>query len=77
MKLLFYLFIYCIFLGPHLQHTEVPRLGVEMDLQLLAYITAMAMQDPSCICDLYHSLWQCLSEARNQTCVLMDTSWVY
>ena len=33
-KLLFiYLFIYC-FLGLHLQHMEVPRLGVESELQL-------------------------------------------
>ena len=37
---------------------------------------------PSCICDLHHSSWQCqipnpLSEARNQTRVLMDTSWVH
>ena len=26
---------------------EVPRLGVELELQLLAYATATAMQDPS------------------------------
>ena len=58
---------------------EVPRLGVEQELQLLAYDTATVMQDPSCICDLHHSSWQCrilnpLSEARDQTCVLMDAS---
>ena len=29
-----------VFLGPHLQHMEVPRLGVELELQLLAYTTA-------------------------------------
>ena len=28
----------CLF-GPHLQHMEVPRLGVELELQLLAYTT--------------------------------------
>ena len=49
----------------------------EMELQLLAYATAR--QDPSCVCDLNHSAWQCrilnpLSEARDQTCILMDTS---
>ena len=38
---------------------EVPRLGVESELQLPAYATARAMQDPSCICDLHHSSWQC------------------
>ena len=27
-----YLFIYFVFLGPHLRHVEVPRLGVELEL---------------------------------------------
>ena len=58
---------------------KVPRLGVELELQLPASATATATQDLSHICDLHHSLWQCwilnpLSEARDQTCVLMDTS---
>ena len=35
-----------VFLGPHLWHMEVPRLGVESELQLLAYTTATAMPDP-------------------------------
>ena len=32
----------CIFffLGPHLQHMEVPRLGLKSELQLSVYITA-------------------------------------
>ena len=34
---------------------EVPRLGIESELQLPAYTTATATQDPSHICDLYHS----------------------
>ena len=46
---LFYYFI--IFKGRTL---EVPRLGVESELQLPAFITATAMWDPSSICDLYH-----------------------
>ena len=33
-------------LRPHLWHMEVPGLGVESGLQLPAYITASAMQDP-------------------------------
>ena len=55
---------------------EVPRLGVELELQLPAYTTATATLDPSCICDLYHSLQQhrILSEARDRTHILMDTS---
>ena len=40
-----YLFIIAFFLGGglHLQHMEVPRLGVQSELQLLAYATATAM----------------------------------
>ena len=33
-------FLSFIFLGPHLRHMEVPRLGVESELQLLAYTKA-------------------------------------
>ena len=39
-------------------HVEVPRLGVESELQLPDYITATATQDPSHICDLLHSSQQ-------------------
>ena len=35
---------------------EVPRLGVELELQLLACTIATAMPDPSYICNLHHSL---------------------
>ena len=60
---------------------EVPRLGVKLELHLLAYATATAMPDPSYICDPHHSSQQCqmlnpLNDARDQTCILMDTSWV-
>ena len=53
----------------------------ESELQLLAYTTAIATQDLSSICNLHHSSWQCqilnlLSKARDQTCILMDTSQV-
>ena len=52
----------------------VPGLGVESELQLQAYTTALAMPDPSHICDLHRSFWQHpLSEARDRTCILMDT----
>ena len=34
---------------------EVPRLGVESELQPLAYTTATATSDPSRVCDLPHS----------------------
>ena len=61
---------------------DVPRLGVELEPQLLPYHTATVMQDRSRICDLYHSsqqhrIFNPLSEARDHTCVLMDTSQVH
>ena len=70
-------FFFC-FLGPNPRHTEVPRLGLESELQLSAYTTAVVTQDPSSICDL-HSSQRCripnpLSEARDQTRNLVDTS---
>ena len=46
-----YLFIY-VFLGPHLRHMEIPRLGVESELHLLAYATATVTQDLSQVCNL-------------------------
>ena len=72
-----YLFIYFCFLG----HMEVPRLGVEPKLQQPAYTTATATPNLSCSCDLHHSSGQhwslnSLSEARDQTCILTDPSWV-
>ena len=41
-----FLFLFCIFLGPHLRHMEVPRLGVESELQLRADATAAATLGP-------------------------------
>ena len=35
-----------VFLRPHMQHMEVPRIGVISELQLLAYTTATAALDP-------------------------------
>ena len=54
----FVLFCYC-FLGRHLRHMEVPRLGAESDLQLPAYTIATATHDPSLVCELHHSSRQC------------------
>ena len=58
---------------------EFPRLGVESELQLLAYATATATPDPNSSCDLHHSLQQqqilnSLCEARDQTSIFMDAS---
>ena len=73
----FFFFLVC-FSGPHLRHMEVPRLGVESELQLPAYTTATATRDPSHVCHLHHSSQQHgilnpLREARDQT---WDTSQV-
>ena len=46
---------FLVFLGPHLRHMEVPKLGVDLELQPLAYATATAMQALSRICGLHHS----------------------
>ena len=71
---------FCL-LGPYPWHMEVPRLGLKLELQLPAYATATATRDLSLICDLHHSSWQGwilnpLSEARDQTHVLLYASWV-
>ena len=74
-------FFFCIlffsFLGPHSWHIEAPRLGVELELQLLAYTTAT--RDPSHICNLYyssqhHQMLNPLSETGDRTWVLMIIS---
>ena len=61
---------------------EVPRLGVESELQLLFYNTATATSDPSCIYGLHHSSWQRQilnprSKSRDWTCILIHISWVH
>ena len=79
-KVFCFLFFFHV-LGLYLWHMEIPRLGVESELQLPFYATATAMQDPSHICDLYHSSQQCwipnpLSEAGDRTLILMDARWI-
>ena len=76
----FSFFFLKIFLGLYfLGHTEVPRLGVEWELQLPAYTTVTAKWDLSHVCVLYHSSRQrrilnSLSKARDRTCNLMVPS---
>ena len=45
----FFFFFFFFFKGPCLLHMEVPRLGVESELQLLANTTATAKRDPSLV----------------------------
>ena len=61
---------------------EVSSLDVKLELQLPAYTTATAMQDLSHVCDPHHRSQQHrilnpLIEARDQTHILMDTSWIH
>ena len=77
MLFLFLSFFLFFFFSATQEHMEVPRLEVESELQLPTYTTATAAQDY-----LHHSSQRCgilnpLSEARDQTLILMDTSWVH
>ena len=67
------------FLGRHERHMEIPRLGIQSELQLPAYTKATTMQNLSLVCNLHHSSRQCwifnpLSEARDLTHNLMVPS---
>ena len=80
---LIYLFIYSflsfVFLGLLPLHMEVPRLGVQLELYLLAYARAAATWGLSHVCNLDHRSQQRqilnpLSEARDQTRNLIVTT---
>ena len=66
------IFFFFFFFRATSQHMEVPRLGVKLELQPLAYATATATRDLSPVCDLHRSSQQCqincgltMSEARD------------
>ena len=70
------------FLGLHMWPIKVPRLGVQLELQLPAYTAATTMWDPSGICDLHHSsqkhwILNPLRKAKDGTRILIDTSQVH
>ena len=73
--------LFAFFGEKHLCHMKVPRIGVELELQLLAYPTPTAMLDPGQVCNLYTSAlsnarsFNSLSKTSNQTCIFMDNSW--
>ena len=58
---------------------EVPRLGVELGLQLPTYTTVTATWALSRVCDLHHgnaTIPDPLIEARDQSHILTDPSWI-
>ena len=70
--------IFCLF-GAAPQHMDVPRLGVNSELQLPDYVRATATQDLAT--SVTYTTAHCqrwilypLSEARDGTRILMDTS---
>ena len=74
---IFYFILFFAFKGHTCGKWRIPGQVVELELQPLAYTTAAATQDLSCVCDLHHS--SCLnplSQARDQTRILPDPRWV-
>ena len=64
--------IFFAFLGLYPLHMEIPRLGVELELQLPAYTIATAMLDLSHICNLSCHL-QPTEQGQDQTHICMAT----
>ena len=80
--ILFLFFALFFFPRLHPWHMEVPRLGVESELQPPAYTIATATPDLGHVCNLHHSPRRCciltpLSEARDRTHNLMVPSWIH
>ena len=74
-----FVFLSFAFLELYPQQVEVPRLRVELELQVLAYNTATP--DSSCVYNLHHSsqphqILNPLSEARDGTHNMMVPSWI-
>ena len=72
-------FFFFAFLGPYLQHMELPRLGVKSELQPPATAITTAVPDPSWVCELHHSSRQHwivnpLKRVRDQTHILIYSS---
>ena len=69
--------LFLVFLGSHLWHMEVPRLGVKSEPQLLAYATTTATPVEATSSTQQRWIPNPLSRARDGTRILMDTSWVH
>ena len=78
----FFFWSFCPFQGRFGRHMEVPRLGVQLELQSPAHARATETQDPSHVCNLHHSSRQRrilnpLSKARDRTRNLMVPGWIH
>ena len=72
--------LFFVFVGMHLWHMEVPRLGVKLELQLPAYTTATQIQATSVTYTTAHrngGYCNPLIEVRDQTHILVDTSHIH
>ena len=74
-------FLFFDFLGPHLQHMEVCRLGVQSELQLPAYTTVCSnARSKPCLWPIPQlmavQIPDPLSDAGDWTLILMDSSWI-
>ena len=65
----FFVFFFLLF-----SDSQLPRLGVESELRLLAYTTATATQDLGCVCSLHHSHSH---TGSGLVCSLHHSSWQY
>ena len=70
-------FIFC-FLGAHQGHMQVPRLEVQLELQVPACTTATARatRDPSRVCHLQRSSLQCGIPDRARPGIKPISSWI-
>ena len=78
---LFACFLFIYFFVAAFMAYRSSQARVQVGAATEAYTTATATPDLSCICDLCCGLWQLqiinpLIEARDWTCILLDTSWV-
>ena len=74
--------LFFCFSGLHVQHAEILRLGVKLELQLTAYTSATAMLELSHVCNPHHSSRQHQilnppSKARGRTHNLTVPSWIH
>ena len=79
--LMFLLFIYCYFRAAPIAYRDSQARG-QIGATGAPHATAIVTQDPSHVCDLHHSsqhrqFTDPLSEARDQTRILMDPRQVH